>query len=422
MNASPERHNGGSTDSSLPQSERNESQRPVQKDTEFSVLDLLLLLVRNRKLIIRSIFVLGLLGGVYATVASDQYTSAARVVREVQEDSPSLGGISGGIGALRGLGINLGGASEGLSPAAFPEVLESREVRLAVARDTFVFSKGEEPTTFVEHIRRTSGKSLLDHIKSFSTGLLRRLRGVFTSSPETEGNERETTEAQQLSKEEHQAIRKVNGMVSTSVDKDTGLMTITVTAKQASLAAEVTQSFVLHLTRRVQELRTEKIRRQLQFVERRFDEVEQELNGAEEKLASFLERNQNPNTASLEFQEDRLRRQVRFKEQLFSDFQGKLTQMRLDLKQQQPVVTVVEKPIIPRDPSAPSRTLIFLVSIVMGGVLGAGLALMRAFLIEGGTREREKLHEIREVIEQSRWLKTIQKELTTESDDNADGK
>jgi uncharacterized protein involved in exopolysaccharide biosynthesis len=198
-------------------------------------------------------------------------------------------------------------------------------------------------------------------------------------------------------------------MISASVDEETGLMTISVTAGGPQLAAALTESFLDHFTTRVRAIRTEKVRERLQFVEGRFQEVEEELEAAEDRLAQFLERNQNPTTATLQFRRDRLQRQVSFKEQLYSELQSQLTQTRLDLQRRQPVVTVVEQPVPPMNRTSPRRTLIVLMSLILGGFLGMGGAFVRKFLkdVEEGTEEQTKLSEVREAFSPSEWVTAI---------------
>ena len=192
---------------------------------------------------------------------------------------------------------------------------------------------------------------------------------------------------------EGQAIEIISEHVSSSIDKDSGLLTLSVQAGDPELAAEIGSSFIRHLTDRVRQLRTIKVRRRVSFVEGRFQEAEEELTEAEDRLAQFLERNQNPTTASLKFQEDRLRRQVSFKEQLFSDLRGQLTQARLDLQRQQPVVTVVEEPVPPLRKSSPNRLLLILLSGVIGVFIGGGIAIASAIIdtFQSDERQQQKL-------------------------------
>ncbi len=383
---------------------------PRQED-EVSLLDILLVLARSKTLIVRTVLVFALLGVTYALLAEETFTSEARVVREAQTEGGSLPGGIGALGGLAGGAISgiLGGASSGLTPQAFPDVLQSREVRLAVVRDTFRFPDAERPMTYVDYVNRPPGvfSRLLDYTLLLPWTLKDALGSAISGPPAPAG----TTEAGKPmipSEEEDEALKSISEKISASVDEETGLMTISVAAGGPQLAASLAESFLDHFTTRVREIRTEKVRERLQFVEERFEEAEQELETAEERLAQFLERNQNPTTATLQFRRDRLQRQVSFKEQLYSELQSQLTQTRLDLQRRQPVATVVEEPVPPMNRSAPNRILVVLLSLVLGGFFGVMGTFAKAFLENAEGDVGEKIVEIREHLIPARWTPSSQ--------------
>ena len=370
----------------------------TEKEDEVYLLDVVLLLVRKKGVIFQVTLLFALLGGGYALLAPSSYTSEARVVRESQSDEGRLAGrISSN--TLLGLGGSFSGG--GLTPDAYPTVLQSRAVRLAVSRDTFRFPGTERPMTYIEYVNRPQGLwgQVLDYTAWLPWTLTNAVVQAFTTgeSAETSGGEEEQNES--LTLRERRGAMALKGMVTPSVESGTGLMTISVTTTEPSLSANLTRSFLDHLKIRVREIRTDRIRERLHFVEKRFQEAEEELQKAEDRLAQFLERNQNPTTATLKFQRDRLQRQVKFKEQLYSNLQGKLTQTRLDLQQRQPVVTVVEKPVSPMTPSGPNRLLYFLAAVIFGGGCGVALVLVQAFLTNWSERSEEgraKIEELRD--------------------------
>ena len=371
---------------------------PPDREDEVSLLDILLVLVRHSTLIVRTVLAFALLGMTYALLSTTEYTSEAVVLRESKEGG---GGLPSGIpaSALSGLGISLGGASSGLTPSAFPEVLQSREVRTAVVRDTFRFPDTERSMTFVEYINRPPGWP--GEVLNYTLWLPWTLKDALSdtaSRPGITASGRAVTPSEQVD----QALEAVEEMVVTSVDEETGLMTISVTAGSPTVASDLAGSFVDHLTDRVREIRTENTRRQLSFVNERFQEAEEELEAAEDRLAQFLERNQNPTSASLQFRRDRLQRQVRFKEQLYSDLQGQLTQTRLDLQRRQPVTTVVEKPVPPMNPSNLSGTTILIIALIFGGAFGVLGALLREALSNEESEEK-----IAQIVESTRVRKVL---------------
>jgi uncharacterized protein involved in exopolysaccharide biosynthesis len=388
-------------DSNHPQAGANGAppQRPYAED-EVSLLDILLVIARHKQLILRTLLVFTVLGVTYALLASEEYTSTAKVVREAQEDMPS--GLSGGLAALQGFGINIGGASSGLTPQAYSEILSSREVRLAVVRDTFYFAGEDTTTTFVDYVDRPPG--LVGTILKYTIGL----PGTIMSA--IQGNESPPVATQSgvriyPTEAEERAIKAVNGWISSSVDQETGLMSVSVTAGEPRLAAAMAESFLQHLTDRVSTIRTEKARRNLAFMEERFAEVEQELRSAEETLAQFMDQNSGIQSARLQTEQERLQRQVSFKSELYQQLQAQVTQARIELQRSEPIITVVEQPVPPVEQSAPRRTLIVLLGLILGGIIGLGAALAKAFFenTKEDVKEREKLKEIKGSLSLSSW-------------------
>lgn len=369
---------------------------------EVSLLDLLLVIARQRNLILILFGVITVGGLIYSFVAPIQYRSSARVVREVQVDGPS--GISGGLSALRGLGISLGGASSGLSPESYPSILQSREVRLSVARDTFYFPDEGKPMTYVDYVNREGSwvGEVVSGVRRYTIGLPSRIVDFFEDTPEkvdTIGRRGDGSGAVMYpTEEEEEAIEALSSLVSVSINPETGIMTISVTSDNPVLAARMTESFITHLRDRIRVIRTEKERQNLDFIRTRFEEVKQELTEAEQKMARFNDRNQDITSASLRTERERLQRQVQFASDLYSELQAKVTQAEIDLKRSEPVITILEHPAPPSERYAPQRTLIMLVTFVLAGMIAVGVATLNSFFSSQGEsrEEKEKIKEIRE--------------------------
>ena len=69
------------------------------------------------------------------------------------------------------------------------------------------------------------------------------------------------------------------------------------------------------------------------------------------------------------------------------------------------MITAAEPPVPPMERSAPKRTLIVLLSLILGGFLGIGAAFVSAFFdgTEDDAEEQEKLDEIRERLVPARY-------------------
>lgn len=368
------------------------------------VLDLLVLLARGRTLLFATIVVFVVGGLAYGLLASSEYRSTARVVPESQSEMPQgVGGLGGGLSALQGLGINLGNlSSQGLSTNSYPEILKSREVRLAVVRDTFRLPGRDTTGTLVDYFVADGG--MLSRLKQ---KVQRYVFGPKALRPPGRTGIQFPTLA------EERAMHVLQERVTAYQNPETGLMTVSVSTGDARLSAAVARSFIEQLSDRVRALRTEKERQYLKFIRSRFKEAERELSAAEERLATFVDRNQSISTAALRTQRDRLERQVQFKTDLYSELQAQLTQARIELQRSEPVITMVEKPVPPLEPTSPQRLVILVLCVLGGGISGIGLVLLRAYFREENTSgaRRAKIEEVREAFHPSGLVQGVQERL-----------
>jgi hypothetical protein len=404
-------------------------------EDEITLTELLVTLSRGRGLIVLSVVGIGLLGAVYSLSVPSEYTSESKVIREAGEGGGG-GGLPGGIGGIaQGFGIDLGGGSVGLTPGSYPEIATSREVRLAVARDTFYFPSTGRRTTFVDHVNQPP--TTLDQVLRYTVYLPWTLKGALGSL--VGGGEKRPVEAgsvvgtdsteQELiypTEEEEEAIQVLSDMVSASVAESGalegggGLMTVSVSSNSPVLSARLNERLVDHLRSRVRELRTRNTRQNLQFVEGRFEEAKRELDAAEDRLVQFLERNKGVlaggRKPQLESRRERLQREVGFKEQLYSQLQKQVTQARLKLQKEQPVVTVAEQPTPPAKASAPNRTLNVVLALFLGGLFGVGGTFLRSAIRsqEGGEEGKKQIQEIKEAWKPSGIISGVREELGNE--------
>ncbi len=398
--------------------------RAASHDDEILLINLLLTLSRGRGLIVLSVLVFGLFGVLYAALSPAEYTAQSKVVREA--GSEEGGGLPSGLPSIQGLGLNLeGGGAGGLTPSSYPEIATSREVRLAVARDTFHFPGTGRRTTFVDHVNRPAG--LFDTVLRYTLWLpwtVVEAAGHLAAPDEPLPVEADSADGRIYPTDaEERAIAALGDRVSASVaqsgalDGGGGLMTIATTATAPTLAARLNEHVIQHLRARVQEIRTETTRENLAFVEQRFEEAQQELDAAEDRLAQFLEQNRSVltggNDPRLEFRRERLRREVRFKEQLYSQLQKQVTQTRLQLQREQPVVTVAEQPAPPTRASAPNWTFVIVLSLVLGALVGVTGAFLRAAVRrQGGEEEtQEKMREVRTAFRPAGIVEGVRAEL-----------
>jgi len=390
-------------------------ERRYQED-EVELLDIFLVVVRGRRLIGITIAIFVVLGFVFAIVPSADYTSEAQVIPE----SSSGRTASGGLATLQRFGINLGGRSEGLSASTYPSILKGREVRLAVARDTFYIGELDTAYTYVDYVNQPRGfvEETANFVKRYTVSLPRTLLKMFEEKAPPRnrgvsgsGTGSDTAAPVYPTPQEERAMQVISGLV-TSNSGTNGMMSISVTTEDPHLSTGLVESLIQHSSDRVRAIRTQKARENLTFIEEQFAEAERELRAAEEELAQFLDRNTNPQTARLRTERQRLERHVSFKSDLYSSLQEQVSQARIELQRSAPVFTVVEQPVPPQQPSGPNRVLILFMSLFLGVAAGVGIAFLKAFLENQSSNADEETQSKMEEIKEALVLKRLQKAVS----------
>jgi Chain length determinant protein len=335
------------TNSPVDQSEASE---PV------TLFEIIAAVISRRKRLLRLLVLSVVWGAMMGLFSSSQYTASETLLSELERNASASGRIAS---ALRGFGISTGEVASGtLTVQSLPEILVSREVRLAVLSDTIAWP-GRGSITIVDYLSSGSGSwfgVVVEWVKNWTVKLPGRILTALSSTPSaSEGSGGSPTKS--VTAEEELLLEWLLRVLITVHDVDTGLITVSATTDDPFLAAGLVTSFEKHLRSRIDQVYTGKAREILRFVEASHEAALIRLNDADEALATFKDRNRNASTARLRVEGDRLKRRVDLEAQLYSRSLTTLTEARLGLLRSEPATTVIEAAIPPAFPSGPNRML-----------------------------------------------------------------
>ena len=363
------------------------------EDDEISLLDLGVVIARQRRVIVVSVLVALVLGVVVALLSPKSYVAEAKLAPS------STGSTSGALSALRSFGLSLG-EGEIVSPSVYPDIVGSPDFLLALARDTFYIAEEGRPMTLVEYYGRRSWLSYLNPLNWLGGGEEAPVRDLYSGALILP------------TEEEYAAIKELSEIVSASekaggglLNEGPGVITVRAETEDPYLSAAIVERAIRHLQAAINRIKTEKARQDLEFLERKFAQVEAELRQAENELARFLDANRNPQTAQLRAEMERLQRQVSFKEQLYRELQLQKTQAEIQVQKEAPVLSVVQPPVPPDEPSGTSRKLIVLLFLFLGVFVGLALAFVNHWLSRppSDDEERRKVEEVRALFRPATW-------------------
>ena len=315
---------------------------PYAEEESISVREIINILLKHWKMLI-IIPTITCIFAIYHVqfVAQPVYVATAKIV-------PSAGGSS--TSNMRGLaaqfGVSVPGGEEAsiTSSWVYPELIQSRTLARAVLKRKFDTDKfGED-------------QSLLKIL--------------------TYSEDEPTSGADTLEKN---GVNALLGMIGVSKDRNSSMLTLEVSASEPQLAADIATAVIEELDRHQQLFKSTRVSEKRQFIEGRIEEVQIDLEKAEDALKQFRYRNrQIQNSPSLLLEQERFAREVQVIIGVFQTLKQENELAKIQEVEETPVVHVLDPPEAPLERSSPKKRQ----SVILAGFLGIGLGVGLVFVRE----------------------------------------
>ena len=336
-------------------------------DDEISLLRVVSVGLRQRRLILLSTFGGALLALLVAFVSPLEYTASVSFLPHVG-DQAALSGFSG-LAQQFGFSIPRSINAE-RSPEFYQDLLRSREILSGLVRP------GVEVAT-------AAGSTRVDLAEYFE---------VKGETPE----ERNARTQRYLAED----------VISVSVALGTSVVSVNVQTDEPELSAAIGRRLIELISVFDLETRQSQASAERGFAEERLEQLRVELSTTEDSLKAFLVDNrQIANSPQLTFEHDRLERQVVMRQELVTAMAQTYEQARIEQVRNTSVITVIDQPEVPALPDTRGIFSKLLLGLISGFTAGFGLAFIREF------DERAKNEESEDYGEFQRALKDTKRDL-----------
>lgn len=365
-------------------------QNQFQED-EIDIMALVKRLWEKKTFIIKVICIFAVLGVIVAITSPKEYTASCVVVPETKGGAFS-GGSLGGLAAMAG--INLGAASGGemLSPLMYDKLIKNIDLRKELMQTPINWEEYEHPVTILDYYTNPdyAKTSVMGTIKKYTIGL----PGVIFKAIRGNQEKKEVaipSTAPQLSactQNELECIKAFAPNFSIMADKKNGDVTISARMPEALAAAQVADAVKNLLQKYVIELKLQKAEVNYEYIQQRYEEAKVVFEQKQEEYAKFQDANKVLSTALSKAKEEQMRSEFNVARDLFNQLTTQLVQAEMKIKEDIPILTVVEPVQVPLERSKPQRVKILFIWCFFGGVLGCGLILGGYWLVQQGVENK----------------------------------
>lgn len=338
-----------------------------EEELEIDLMEYARKLWAARKLLLKVAGIAVIVGVVIALTTPKQYTVSVTLAPEMgKSGGSSLSGIASMLGVG---GFNMGNDADALNVTLYPDIVSSTPFILDLMDTPVSTLDEEEPdTTLVGYLKEYTSSSLMGTVMSLPFKAISGIISLFKS--DEEAGTSNGINPFQLTLEQSQIVAGLKQMIVASVDKKTGVTTVSVTMQDPLVAAMLTDTVIVKLKEHITKYRVSKAEDDCKYWEQLNDQRRDEYHAKQKLYANYVDANKNVILQSVRIEQERLQNEMNLAYQVYSNVATQLQMAKAKVQEAKPVFAVVEPASVPLRPSGTSRKMI-LVGIVFLAVAGA---------------------------------------------------
>ena len=357
-------------------SEQQNNQEPQAQtaDVQEQEIDLIALIKRlwkKRMFVIYVTLAFMVLGLMIALFSKKEYTATTVFVPQTSRQ-----GVSSSMSSLASLaGINLGqvGGGESLSPAIYPQLLSNVDFIKELMYTPIKFEEWPEKVTLFDYYTNEdyNKPTFFGTVKKYTLGLPGVIIKAIKGSNKEEADSAAADGPLPVFTEKEYACKQVlTNLVSITINDKDGYVELSASMPEPVAAAEVATAAFNLLEKYITEYKIEKAKATLDFVNDRFAEAKADFEEKQKELASFRDANRMLTTATSQIAQERLEREYELANTIYTELARQKTQVELQVKEDTPVLSVVQPVVVLFEKSKPKRAIILIAFTFLGGCLG----------------------------------------------------
>ena len=358
------------------------------KNEEVNVVGIAKLLYSNKRFIYKVVAVFCVIGLLVALFSKKEYTASTTFVPQVSDTK--VGGSIGGLAAMAG--INLGGLTDdnSISPILYPQIMNSLPYKLEMLKTPLTIKGHDSLVPFDEYYTNVYKKGVFELLKQYTIGL----PGYVISAVKKNFNNKSNLSNNQsgilfVSEEEDKLIERLEYLIDLEVNDEDGYVDLYATMPEDIASAQLVQNAQKLLQKFIIDFRIQKSKEQLEYIKKRYEDVELKFIEVQLKLAEFEDKNKYVNTAKSKIELQTIQDEYNLIYGVYLELAKQLEAQYIKVTEDTPVFTVLKPVNVPLEKSKPRRALILLTFVF----LGAGVAVCYILLQVGYEKLKIKWHE-----------------------------
>lgn len=299
-----------------------------------------------------------------------------------QMESVSNSSLSS-LASLAGFDLSSMSSGADLSPLIYPQIVNSIPFRMELMYTPLHYEGVDTAVSMFTYTYEISKLSVFEAVAKYTIGLpyaiKKALRGkkeiVLPDEEESDGSSKLIV----VTQDEMDLLDEIEDQITLMVDKKEGYLTLTVKGREKIQTAELALKAQQLLQDEITRFKIEKSQNELDYIQARYDEVKQEAEYYQERLAVITDRSQNMPSTRDRIERDRIQTKYSIANAIYNEMAKQLEQAKMQVKKNTPVFTIIQPVKVPNK-SSNSKTRTLILWTFFGGVLGCGMVLAKSYM------------------------------------------
>lgn len=347
----------------------------------MEIIIILRILWESKRQIIQNCSIALILAIIIAFSMPKEYTAEITLAPET---STNMSGMSSSLGAIASMaGINMSSFTdnEALYPDIYPEIVSSTPFLLEIADIQIETSDGAIKTNLYDYLKNHQSVPWWSYIISGPMKLIKNIIGE-----KEEKSIKTTNNAMQLiwlNREQVKLIEDLKSFIHVEIDKTFGLIYLKATMQDPLVATTLVQHVSDKLQKYVEQYRTLKARKDLEYIKQLYIESQKKYYTAQATFAKFVDSHQNLFFESTKAERDKLENEMSLAYNTYSQMAQQLELAKAKLQEKTPVCVELQPAVFPQKASSPRKLMIAFIFVFLSFFGTASWIVIKEKIIKG---------------------------------------
>ncbi len=334
-------------------------------EVEIDLMEYVRKLWAGRKPLLIAICVGIVVGLIIAFSVPRKYTVDVTLAPELgKTTSSSVSAVT----SMLGLGGNtFGNDEDALNVVLFPNIVSSIPFIAELFDEEVKTLDGDLDTTFLAYLD-TERKAWWGVLLALPGKAINGIKSLFSKEEEEDDG---TVNPFHLTEDQSKIVEKLREQITASVDKNTGVTTISVTLQDPLVAAHMADVVIAKLQEYIVAYRVRKAQQDCDYYEQLYRERQQEYYRAQQEFAFYVDANKGVILQSALTERERLANEMNLAYSVYSQVANQLQVARAKVQEAKPAFAVVEPATVPLKPSGMSKKVMLVVFVFLAFVIEA---------------------------------------------------